>query len=113
MRLGRAEPNLAYHDELRKADTGEPPYELTGLSVRDPKVALPCGLRIGQPLKAFVKALSIKVDPERWDPTKEIRLDWSKYESQGSICFASHANIFLRLTPTREVREVRWEYFAD
>jgi len=99
--------------DVKGTHRGEPPYELIELSVRDPKVALPCGLRIGQPLRAFVKALPIQVDPERWDPAKEIRLDWSKYESQGSFSSAYHANIFLRLTPTGEVREVRWEYFAD
>jgi hypothetical protein len=92
---------------------GSPPYMLTELSVRDPGIVLPCGLRIGQPLKAFVTALSTNIDPERWDRSKDVRLDWSKFESRGRVCFASHANIFLRLTPTREVREVRWEYFAD
>lgn len=92
---------------------GSPPYGLTELSVRNPHVALPCGLRVGQPLKAFVTTLAIDLDPERWDPSREVHLAWAKFESYRDTCFASHANISLRLTPTREVREVRWEYFAD
>ena len=95
------------------AHEGSPPYMLTELAVRDPNVALPCGLRIGQPLKAFASAPSIDVGPERRDPKRGIRLDWAKYVDRGSFCSASHANIFLRLTPTEDVREVRWEYFAD
>jgi hypothetical protein len=92
---------------------GSPPYGLTELSVRDPHVVLPCGLRVGQPLKAFVTTLAMDLDPERWDPSREVDLAWAKFESHEGTCFASHASISLRLTPTREVREVHWYYFAD
>ena len=95
---------------------GKPPYTVKELSLRDPKILLPCGLKVGQPLKKFLATLQMKSDvsdPERWDPNKDVRLGWGKMWSAEGVCFAANANIILRLTPSREVREVRWEYFAD
>lgn len=95
---------------------GKPPYTLEELSLRDPKIELPCGLKVGQPLKKFITTLSMErvvSDPERWDPNRDVRLGWGKMWSAGGVCFEANANITLRLTPSREVREVHWYYFAD
>ena len=95
---------------------GKPPYTVKELSLRDPKIELPCGLKVGQPLKKFITTLSMEgvvSDPERWDPNKDVHLGWGKMWSAGGVCFAANANIILRLTPSREVREVHWKYFAD
>jgi hypothetical protein len=91
---------------------GEPPYYLEKLAIRDTGIALPCGLRVGQPLAKFVAALGSDQpqDPRR---REEARWDWAKFEERGAYCAAAHATIFLRLSPKNEVQEVRWEYYAD
>ena len=95
---------------------GEPPYGVEELAVRDPQIELPCGLKVGQPLRKFITTLAMEgvvSDPDRWDPKRDVHLSWGKMWSAKGVCFGANANIILRLTPSREVREVRWQYFAD
>jgi hypothetical protein len=87
-----------------------PPYGIDTLTLRDPTVALVCGLRVGQPVDRFIKALG---QPPESLAGEEIEYDWDKYALGDGFEFAWHANIVLRLGPKRVVQEVRWEYYAD
>lgn len=82
------------------------PYHVEMLALRDPNVALPCGLRVGQPMDQFTKVLG---QPTQGRADGEVGYDWEKYAFES----AWHANIMLRLGPTRGVQEIRWEYYAD
>jgi hypothetical protein len=91
---------------------GQPPYGVEQLAIRDPNVQLPCGLRIGQALTAFVAALGPPYPQER--PRRGVaEWNWAKFEDRGMYCSGANATISLRLGPKNEVQEVRWEYYAD
>jgi len=91
---------------------GKPPYGVEQLAIRDPNVQLPCGLRIGQALTAFVAALGPPYPQE--SPKRGVaEWYWAKFEDRGMFCSAGHATIRLRLGPKNEVQEVRWAYYAD
>jgi len=92
---------------------GSHPYGVTDLAIRDPHIDLPCGLRVGQPIEKFIKALHPNLQPFLWKSRQEVRLEWNNYVLDDDICYASHANILLYVLPNGDVREVQWEYFAD
>jgi hypothetical protein len=91
---------------------GKPPYGVEQLAIRDPSVQLPCGMRVGQPLAAFVAALG---PPYPQDPPRRGVAEWywAKFEDRGMYCTGAHATISLRLGAKNEVQEVRWDYYAD
>lgn len=89
------------------------PYGVTKLTIRDPRIDLPCGLRIGQPIEKFIEILHPNLDQQLWKSRSKVRLDWDNYVLYDDICYASHALIFLQVSPTREVREISWGFFAD
>ena len=85
-----------------------PPYGIDTLTLRDPAVALVCGLRVGQSVDRFIKALG---HPPEGLAGGEVEYDWQQYTNDGAVNW--YANILLRLGPKREVQEIRWEYYAD
>ncbi|MDX1251917.1 MAG: hypothetical protein IDH49_06645 [Gammaproteobacteria bacterium] len=85
-----------------------PPYGIDTLTLRDPTVALVCGLRVGQPVDRFTKALG---QPPEDLAGGEIRYDWQEYTLEDGVNW--NANIVLRLGPKRVIQEIRWEYYAD
>ena len=92
---------------------GKPPYGVEELAIRDPEVQLPCGLRVGQPLAAFVAALGPPYPQDSNTRGVVTEWYWQKFEDRGMYCSGGNATISLRLSPKNEVQEVRWVYYAD
>ncbi|MDX1251919.1 MAG: hypothetical protein IDH49_06655 [Gammaproteobacteria bacterium] len=99
--------------QARGVHENSPPYRVEILALRDPAVALPCGLHVGQPVDRFIKALGQPANATERRPGGKVEYDWDKYAPGDGFEFAWHANILLRLGPKRVVQEVRWEYYAD
>lgn len=93
--------------------TGSQTYEIQTLRLRDPTVALPCGLRVGQSVNRFIKALGKPADSTQPQPGDKVEYAWDKYAPGDGFMFAWHANIVLRLGPKLAVQEIWWRYFAD
>jgi hypothetical protein len=80
-----------------------PPYGIKTLALRDPAVALPCGLRVGQPIGRFIKALG---RPPQEGTGDEVEYYWEKFLDTVSY---DNAYIVLRFG-SAGVQEIRWEY---
>lgn len=93
--------------QVRGVHEDSPPFRVEILALRDPTVALVCGLRVGQPVDRFIKALG---RPEGL-AGGEIGYDWERRAHEDGV--NRNANIVLRLGPKRVVQEIRWEYYAD
>lgn len=99
--------------QVRGDHEDSPPYRVKMLVLRDPAVALPCGLRVGQPVDQFIKALGQPANSTQHRPGSEIEYAWDKYAPGDGFEFAWHANIVFRLGPKLAVQEILWEYFTD
>lgn len=84
--------------------SGSPPYGMDILTLRDSAIALPCGLRVGQPMDQFIKALG---QPTESGADGEVGYYWEKLLTDVTYI---NGNIMLRPSPKRVVQEIRWEY---
>jgi hypothetical protein len=84
--------------------SGFPPYGIEMLTLHAPTVALPCGLRVGQPMDQFIKALG---QPFQGGIIGEVEYYWEKFFDSVSY---TNGNILLRHGPKQLVEEIRWEY---
>lgn len=80
-----------------------PPYGIKTLALRDPAVALPCGLRVGQPIERFIKALG---QPLQGGTSGKVEYYWEKFLDDVTY---DNAYIVLQFGSTG-VQEIRWEH---
>ena len=87
--------------------SGSPPYGMDILTLRDSAIALPCGLRVGQPMDQFIKALG---QPTESGADGEVGYYWEKLLTNVTYI---NGNIMLRPDSKRVVQEIQWESIDD
>lgn len=96
----------AYSDAL--------PYHVEMLALRDPAVALPCGLRVGQSMDQFIKVLGQPIEQPigRSGPIWE-KVEYSGHEYRPDSAERAPPDIMLWIGPNWKIREIQWEYVID
>jgi hypothetical protein len=93
--------------------TGEQPGTwLERIVVTSPRYRLSSGLRVGEPLAAFIHVLG---DPVKsFDRNKgEVKYYAEAVQMLDGVTFAGHATITIMVDKNRKVKAISWWYWAD
>lgn len=85
---------------------------LNRVEISTPRYRLCRGLKVGQPLSAFIKSLGQPEIPFDQNVGKVI-YEAQSFESVGGVSFAGQATITLNIDKKMNVMSIYWEYWAD